>query len=147
MEQSALRQLLPHAGDALWLQRLLRHDVDSPYGEADWLCAEADWSCLARFGANASPALLFEAAAQLCAVHGALQAAAAGSSDAAPGTAMLGKLSDLRLHFEPAVRSGTLAIRVDRQAASAAGAQYTFAVHSGERLLLDGRLLLVLAHA
>lgn len=138
MERPELRHLLPHQGNALWLQRLLSH-------EGDTLRGETDWSCLARFGAAASPALLFEAAAQLCAAHGALQAREHPA--APPATAMVGKLSGMRLHYEPVVREGTLALRVDRQAASPAGAQYTFAVHSGERLVLDGTLLLVLGDA
>lgn len=139
MERPELRHLLPHQGEALWLQRLLGHDGDTLHGEADW-------SCLARFGEAASPALLFEAAAQLCAVHGALLAPGADGG-AGRNTALVGKLSAMRLHFEPIQRMGALAIRVDRQAASPAGAQYTFAVRSGERLLLDGTLLLVLADA
>jgi predicted hotdog family 3-hydroxylacyl-ACP dehydratase len=139
MERPELRHLLPHQGEALWLQRLLGHNGDTLQGETDW-------SCLARFGDDASPALLFEAAAQLCAAHGALLARPAAAA-AAGATAMIGKLSAMRLHFEPLHREGTLAIRVDRQAASPAGAQYTFAVYSRERLLLDGTLLLVADNA
>lgn len=61
--------------------------------------------------------------------------------------ALLGKLGALKLHAVPAQRSGALLLEAEQQALSPAGASYRFAIHSQERLLLDGNLLLVLQHA
>ena len=61
--------------------------------------------------------------------------------------ALVGKLSQLQLHYEPAQRSGALQVSANQEALSQAGALYAFSIHSDERLLLDGKLLLVLIHA
>lgn len=135
MDRSRLHHLLPHQGPALWLERIIAHDAGQIRGLADW-------SCLAPFGPAASPCLLFEAAAQLCAAHGALY-----GGDKSIGMALLGKLGALRLHQVPEQRCGALLVEAEQQALSPAGASYRFAIHSQERLLLDGNLLLVLQHA
>ena len=61
--------------------------------------------------------------------------------------ALVGKLSTLQLHYEPSERSGPLRVSATQEALSPAGALYMFSIHHQERLLLDGRLLLVLVHA
>ncbi|MVW74542.1 hotdog family protein [Pseudomonas xionganensis] len=135
MDRTQLHSLLPHQGPALWLDGLLAHDPLSIQGLTDWHYLDA-------FGSAASPCLLFEAAAQLCAAHGALY----GDSSAIE-MALVGKLSQLQLHHEPTRRSGALQVSATQEALSPAGALYAFCIHSEEQLLLDGKLLLVLIHA
>lgn len=134
MDRTQLQRLLPHQGDALWLDALLEHD-------AERISGLSAWHHLDKLGADASPALLFEAAAQLCAAHGALY----GDGDAIE-MALVGKLSQLQLH--PVTRgSEALHVSARQEVLSPAGALYAFAVHAGEQPLLDGKLLLVLVHA
>lgn len=135
MDRTQLHKLLPHQGPALWLDGLLAHDRLSIQGLSAWHYLDA-------FGPQASPSLLFEAAAQLCAAHGALYGDASAIE-----MALVGKLSQLQLHHEPAQRQGSLQVEARQQALSPAGALYTFSIHTEERLLLDGTLLLVLIRA
>ncbi|VXB20485.1 conserved hypothetical protein [Pseudomonas sp. 8AS] len=135
MDRTQLHALLPHQGPALWLDGLLAHDARRIEGLSAW-------RHLTAFGADASPCLLFEAAAQLCAAHGALYGA-----DSAIEIALVGKLSQLQLHHEPSRRQGALRVAASQEALSPAGALYAFSIHSEERLLLDGQLLLVLVRA
>ncbi|MGV8841802.1 MAG: beta-hydroxyacyl-ACP dehydratase [Pseudomonas sp.] len=135
MDRTQLHSLLPHQGPALWLDGLLGHDALSIQGLSAWQHLDA-------FGSDASPCLLFEAAAQLCAAHGALY-----GDTSAIDMALVGKLSQLQLHHEPAQRQGTLLVSATQQAMSPAGALYAFSIHAQEQLLLDGKLLLVLIRA
>lgn len=135
MDRTQLHRLLPHQGPALWLDGLLDHDAQSIRGLSAW-------HHLAAFGSDASPCLLFEAAAQLCAAHGALYGAASTIE-----MALVGKLSQLHLHHEPRQRQGALRVAASQEALSPAGALYAFTIHADERLLLDGKLLLVLLRA
>lgn len=135
MDRTQLLSLLPHQGPALWLDQVLEHDAGGIRGLSAW-------SYLQRFGPEASPCLLFEAAAQLCGAHGALY-----GSEKAIETALVGKLNALQLHHEPAERSGPLLISASQEALSPTGALYAFSIYHNDRLLLDGRLLLVLVHA
>jgi len=135
MDRTQLQRLLPHQGDALWIDQVLGHDAT----RIDGLCA---WSHLLNFSALASPAYLFEAAAQLCAAHGALYAE---TDEAAPiRMAMVGKLSQLSIHHDLRERSGSVSLRAEQEALSPAGALYAFSAHAQDRLLVDGKLLLVL---
>ncbi|MGG2395519.1 beta-hydroxyacyl-ACP dehydratase [Pseudomonas sp. SH1-B] len=134
MDRTQLHSLLPHQGDALWLDALIDHDTDGIRGLSGW-------HHLDKLGKDASPDLLFEAAAQLCAAHGALY----GENDAIE-MALVGKLSQLHLH--PVTRrDGPLLVSARQEALSPAGALYAFAIHAGEQPLIDGKLLLVLVHA
>ncbi|MBB1518200.1 hotdog family protein [Aquipseudomonas guryensis] len=135
MDRTQLHRLLPHQGPALWLDGLLTHDARRIEGLSAW-------QHLAAFGADASPCLLFEAAAQLCAAHGALYGA-----DSAIEMALVGKLSQLQLHHQPSLRQGALRVAASQETLSPAGALYAFTIHAEERLLLDGKLLLVLVRA
>lgn len=134
MDRTQLHTLLPHQGDALWLDALVDHDPVSIRGLSAW-------HHLDKLGENASPDLLFEAAAQLCAAHGALY----GETDAIE-MALIGKLSQLHLH--PVTRRDEpLQVSARQEALSPAGALYAFAIHAGTQPLLDGKLLLVLVRA
>jgi hypothetical protein len=135
MDRSQLQRLLPHQGPALWLERLLKHDPVSIHGLSDW-------SHLQTFGADTSPCYLFEAAAQLCAAHGALY-----GGDLPIRMASIAKLSQLNLHQPAPQREGELALEASQVALSPAGALYDFRIHNRGQLLLDGKLLLVLTHA
>lgn len=134
MDRSQLHTLLPHQGSALWLDALLEHDAGAIRGLSAWRHLDS-------LGAHASPSLLFEAAAQLCAAHGALYGEAGAIE-----MALVGKLSQLRLH--PAQRRDEpLLVAANQEALSPAGALYAFSIHAGAQLLLDGKLLLVLIRA
>ena len=61
--------------------------------------------------------------------------------------ALVGKLSQLQLQYHPTRREGALLDSAAQEALSPAGALYAFSVQEGERLLLDGKLLLVLVRA
>ena len=135
MDRTQLQRLLPHRGPALWLDALLGHDARSIRGLSAWHYLQA-------LGDDASPCLLFEAAAQLCAAHGALY-----GDDSAIEMALIGKLSQLQLHHQPRQRQGALQVAATQQALSPAGALYAFSIHAEEQLLLDGTLLLVLVRA
>lgn len=134
MDRTQLHTLLPHQGDALWLDALVDHDAESIQGLSAW-------HHLDKLGDAASPCLLFEAAAQLCAAHGALY----GEADAIE-MALVGKLSQLHLHPVTA-REEPLLISARQEALSPAGALYAFAIQAGSQALLDGKLLLVLVRA
>lgn len=135
MDRTQLHNLLPHQGSALWLDGLLDHDPQNIRGLSAWHHLDA-------FGNDASPCLLYEAAAQLCAAHGALY-----GNDSAIEMALVGKLSHLQVHHEPVRRQGSLQVAATQEVLSPAGALYAFSVHADEQLLLDGKLLLVLVHA
>lgn len=135
MDRTQLQRLLPHQGPALWLERLLEHDADRIRGLSDW-------THLQTFGTDASPCYLFEAAAQLCAAHGALQ-----GGERPIRMASIAKLSQLQLHQDSPQRSGELLLEARQMALSPAGALYGFSIHAQHRLLLDGKLLLVLSDA
>jgi predicted hotdog family 3-hydroxylacyl-ACP dehydratase len=135
MDRTQLLSLLPHQGTALWLDSLVQHDPLHISGLSAW-------HYLHQVRSDASPCLLFEAAAQLCAAHGALY----GDANAIE-MALVGKLSQLQQHHEPAVRDGVLQISAAQEALSPGGALYAFAIHHHGQLLLDGKLLLVLIHA
>lgn len=135
MDRTQLHTLLPHQGPALWLDALLTHDATHIRGLSAW-------HYLDNLGEDASPCLLFETAAQLCAAHGALY-----GEDAAIEMALVGKLSQLRLHARPEFRQEPLQLAATQETLSPAGAVYAFSIHNGDQLLLDGKLLLVLNHA
>lgn len=134
MDRTYLHTLLPHQGKALWLDALLEHDADSIRGLSGW-------HHLDNLGTEASPCLLFEAAAQLCAAHGALY-----GQDSAIEMALVGKLAQLQLHPAPRGQS-PLQVAARQEALSPAGALYGFSIHTDSQLLLDGKLLLVLIRA
>lgn len=134
MTPSNLHDLLPHRGDALWLHSIAQHDADriSGYCRAD---------CLQHLHA-AHSGWLFEAAAQLCAAHGALYA-----NDYTVTSAHLGKVSAVRVHAAPVPHHGLLQLQAQRLGNSTASALYQFSVSQQQRPLLDGQLLVVLGHA
>src|SRR5690606_16035794 len=135
MDRTQLLSLLPHQGPALWLDRVLEHD-------AGGLRGLSAWSHLQPFGPDASPCLLFEAAAQLCGAHGALY-----GDGKSIEMALVGKLSALQLHHEPAERNCPSLVCVTRVALSPHGALSAFSIHSVERWLVGCRFFLVLVHA
>lgn len=135
MDRTQLHRLLPHQGSALWLNSLLAHDASSIRGLSDW-------SHLQTLGAEASPCYLFEAAAQLCAAHGALY-----GGQRPIRMASIGKLSQLTVHQTAPERRGELTVHACQVATSPGGALYDFDIHAQGQLLLDGKLLLVLEHA
>lgn len=134
MSHSELTALLPHRGTALWLNAITQHDQQTITGECDW-------DCLSELTLRHS-AYFFEAAAQLCAAHGALYA-----KHGAPAEAYIGKLSKLNVHQQAAQAGSTLQIKAVQQSTNAFSALYLFTITQQQQLLLDGNLLLVLNHA
>ncbi|MEO4048530.1 beta-hydroxyacyl-ACP dehydratase [Pseudomonas sp. CAU 1711] len=135
MDRTQLHTLLPHQGDALWLDALIDHDATRIRGLSAW-------RHLDKLGSDASTDLLFEAAAQLCAAHGALY----GETDAIE-MALVGKLSQLQLHTGLRREDAPLLVSARQEAVSPAGARYRFAIHADTQPVLDGTLLLVLVRA
>lgn len=133
MTHSDLHPLLPHRHDALWLHSIDEHDEQSIRGSC-----HAD--CLQQLHEPAT-VLLFEAAAQLCAAHGALYAGARPVK-----AAHLGKLSGVRLHAPLQPGPQLLQLHATRLGHTADSALYAFEIVQQQRLL-DGRLLVVLDHA
>lgn len=129
-----LTALLPHRGTALWLTAITEHDQQSITGE----CA---WDCLAELTQQHS-AYFFEAAAQLCAAHGALYA-----KHNSPTEAYIGKLSKLKVYQQATSTGGTLQVKATLQSTNKLSAAYLFTVTQQQQILLDGTLLLVLNHA
>lgn len=134
MTRADLQQLLPHRDAALWLDGVSEHDANSISGHCQPDClqhlhvAQSGW--------------LFEAAAQLCAVHGALYA------NGQPGMAAhIGKVSALRVHHQLQTGGAELRVQATMLSASPVSALYAFSVQQHASLLLDGQLLVVLNHA
>lgn len=94
------------------------------------------------FGERPSPGLLFEAAAQLCAAHGALY-----GNDGRVQAAYIGKLSKLTVHQDPVERCDPIIVEAQQLSYSLAGALYRFSLSSKQQLLVDGTLLVVVLHA
>lgn len=129
-----LTALLPHRGTALWLTAITEHDQQSITGECDR-------DCLAELTQQHS-AYFFEAAAQLCAAHGALYA-----KHNSPTEAYIGKLSKLKVYQQATSTDGPLQVKATQQSANELSAAYLFTVTQQQQVLLDGTLLLVLNHA
>lgn len=134
MTHADLLQLLPYRDAALWLHSIGDHDEDSIHG-----CCHAD--CLQQLHEPAT-LMLFEAAAQLCAAHGALYA-----GNEAVKAAHVGKISGVRLHASLQPGPDLLQLRATRLGHSGHSALYAFDIRQQQQPLLDGQLLVVLSHA
>lgn len=134
MTHADLQQLLPHRDSALWLHSIDQHTEDFIRGYC-----RAD--CLQQLS-EPGPLMLFEAAAQLCAAHGALYA-----GNTAIKAAHIGKLSGLRLHAPLQPGLDLLQLQATRLSQSSHSALYSFAICQQQQPLLDGQLLVVLSHA
>lgn len=132
MNRIAIEQLLPHRGTALWLDTVTQLDTDSISGQTVV-------GCLAQYHHNGNSYLLYEAAAQLCAVHGASRAGSAKR-------AYVAKVQHLQIHHH---YSANLAVTVRCQLLSQnlAGALYQFNLYQNPQLLLSGNLLVVIEYA
>ncbi len=134
MTHADLQQLLPHRNSALWLHSIGDHDENSIRGSC-----RAD--CLQQLHEPA-PLMLFEAAAQLCAAHGALYA-----GNGAVKAAHIGKVSGVRLHAPLQPDAELLQLQATRLGHSPHSALYSFDIRQQQQPLLDGQLLVVLSHA
>ena len=132
MDRIAIEQLLPHSGAALWLDTVTQLDAGSISGQTVV-------GCLKQYDHNSNAHLLYEAAAQLCAVHGASRAGSAKR-------AYVAKVQHLKIHHH---YSANLPVTVHCQLLSQnlAGAQYQFELYQHPHLLLSGILLVVLEYA
>ena len=128
------QQLLPHRGDALWLQSIQQHSPHSISG-----CCNL--SCLHGLQ-EISSLMLFEAAAQLCAAHGALYA-----GNMTIKAAHIGKVTAVRSHAPLQLGLQKASLQATLLCNSTTSASYSFSIHQQDNLLVDGKLLLVLTHA
>ncbi len=132
MNRVAIEQLLPHRGAALWLDTVSHISTTHIAGTTT-----AD--CLALYGQYQHSCLLYEAAAQLCAVHGACQ----------PGVvlrAYVAKVQQLQVHQAVSDR-WPCTVRCELLSQNPAGALYQFEVSQAAQRLLSGNLLVVIEHA
>lgn len=134
MPPASLLPLLPHRDAALWLHSIDSHDEHSIRGHC-----RAD--CMQQLN-EPGPLMLFEAAAQLCAAHGALYA-----GNTAIKAAHIGKVSGVRLHAPLQPGTELLQLQATRLGHSPHSALYSFDIRQQQQPLLDGQLLVVLSHA
>jgi len=143
LDRAGIAELIPHRGPMCLLERMtswtpgaiecvaINHrDVHHPLRTASGLLASA----------------AIEYAAQAMAVHGALCAAATGTS-AAPGflaSARDVRLACWRLDDLPAAAHDELVVSAERQAADGARILYTFRLRHDGRELASGRVAVVL---
>ena len=141
----------PHALDHAWIAARIPHQ-----GSMCLLDAVTDWSgehivCRAvghtdpahplREAGRLGAACGIEYAAQAMAVHGALVA----GTDAAPRQGYLTSVRGVTLHVDRLDDlPGALAVRAERVSGDANHVLYRFAVHHGDRCLLEGRAAMVL---
>lgn len=131
LNRLALEQLLPHRGPALWLDSV-------SHIEPTQIIGLTTANCLTLYGKDCSSYLLYEAAAQLCAVHGASQSSQAKQ-------AYVVKIQKLKVYQTTAVaKPVTLHCQLLNQ--NGFGAQYQFEA-SQEQCLITGNLLMVIEHA
>lgn len=133
MERTAIEQLIPHRGQALWLDSVC--DISEQH-----IAGLASAGCTAHYGKFAEPCLLFEAAAQLCAVHGAAK------QTNGKVQAYVAKVQQLNVHSF-AVAPGPLLVRCNLLSNNPVGALYHFTLHSAALPVLSGHLLVVIHHA
>ena len=132
MDRIAIEQLLPHRGTALWLDTVTQLDADSISGETVV-------GCLPPCGQNGNSHLLYEAAAQLCAVHGASRAGSAKR-------AYVAKVQQLQIHHHYSANQA-VTVRCQLLSQNLAGALYQFSLYQNPQLLLSGNLLVVIEYA
>ena len=132
MDRIAIEQLLPHRGTALWLDTVTQLDADSISGQTVV-------GCLGPNHHHASSHLLYEAAAQLCAVHGASRAGSAKR-------AYVAKVQQLQIHHHYSARLA-VTVRCQLLSQNLAGALYQFELYQHLQLLLSGNLLVVIEYA
>lgn len=141
MRPVTIANLVPHAGPMCLLEEVVAWDEFRAH------CRTAGyWRTghpLARAG-RLSAVLCIEYAAQAAAVHGGLLARA--QDDVDPGRKAAGRLVALkgckweREALAAAALDQALDVRVDRHLGGPAGSIYGFAIDSGNRILVTGRL-------
>ncbi|CAM3691490.1 hotdog family protein [Rheinheimera salexigens] len=131
MNRAALKQLLPHRGTALWLDSVSQIEPTRIVG-----ATTAD--CLALYGPDCPSYLLYEAAAQLCGVHGASQSKQAKR-------AYVVKVQRLKI-YQTVAEAKPVIVRCELLNNNGLGAQYQFEI-SQDEVLLSGNLLMVIEHA
>lgn len=139
VNRNAIEQCVPHRGSALWLEAV-------SYIDADRIEGVTTAHCLAAYGEHSSSCLLYEAAAQLCAVHGARLGGAGLVGEAGVQQGFVAKAQQLQLH-QPHAGHGAFTVQCQLLTQNAAGALYQFQVNRSQQAMLSGRLLLVIAHA
>ncbi|WNO59518.1 hypothetical protein [Rheinheimera sp. MMS21-TC3] len=131
MNRVDLEQLLPHRGAALWLDSV-------SHIESTQIIGQTTANCLAMYGQYSPSYLLYEAAAQLCAVHGASQSSQAKQ-------AYVVKIQKLKVYqATTSATPATLHCQLLNQ--NGFGAQYQFEV-TQDQCLITGKLLMVIEHA
>lgn len=132
MDRIAIEQLLPHRGAALWLDTVTHLDAGSITGRSVS-------NCLSLCNGRSNSHLLYEAAAQLCAVHGANMGESAKR-------AFVAKVQQLQIH-QDYTDSAPVTVCCQLLSQNPAGALYQFSLSQGAQLLISGNLLVVIEHA
>lgn len=128
---SEILGLIPHAGGMCLLDRVVAHT------ELDIECAASTHTSpghVLRRDDQLSALHLVEYAAQAMAAHGALISGGVQRG-------MLAAVRDIRLHVERIDNiDSELSIKATRRITQTAGSLYDFSIHTGGRLLGEGRI-------
>ena len=138
LPKSDWAHLIPHAGGMCLLDAVLAWDADTLHAGSE-SHLRPDNPLRGPHGLHAVH--LAEYGAQAMAVHGALRARARGVETARPG--VLVSLRDVRLEVGHVPPDGRLDVHAQCLYADDAGAQYTFRVEQGGRLLASGRAAVI----
>ena len=138
IERAQIAAMIPHAGTMCLLERVIRWDAQSIHCVAS--SHRASRHPLAD-GEELYSACGVEYAAQAIAVHGALL----GATDARPRAGYLVSVRALVLAVDRLDNvPGDLSIEAERLAGEETHMSYRFAVRGADRLLLHGRMAVVL---
>ena len=138
IERAQIASMIPHAGSMCLLERVIRWDAQAIHCMAS--SHRAPRHPLAD-GGQLHSACGVEYAAQAIAVHGALL----GAADARPRSGYLVSVRGLVLAVDRLDNvSGALLIEAERLAGEETHMSYRFAVRDADRVLLHGRMAVVL---
>ena len=138
IERAQIASMIPHAGSMCLLERVIRWDAQAIHCMAS--SHRAPRHPLAD-GGQLHSACGVEYAAQAIAVHGALL----GAADARPRSGYLVSVRGLVLAVERLDNvPGALSIKAERLAGEETHMSYRFAVRGAGRVLLHGRMAVVL---
>ncbi|HET6631824.1 MAG TPA: phosphotransferase [Rhodanobacteraceae bacterium] len=141
LDKTDWADLIPHAGGMCLLDTVVAWNAGSIHARSD---GHRDPANPLRREGHLHAVHLAEYGAQASAVHGALQARAAGGGPPRPG--MLVSLRDLRLARERIDDlSGSLDVHADCLYADDAGAQYSFRIEHAGSVIASGRVAVLFA--
>jgi len=145
LQHADIARRIPHQGRMCLLECVSAWDARQIHGEA---ISHRDTSNPLRAHGRLGAACGIEYAAQAMAVHGALLAESEADTGAAGQEPAMGYLVSIRgvtLHVDRLDDlSEALTIRAERLSGDSHTILYSFTLHAGRRLLLDGRAAVIL---